>query len=65
MIEIKRSIEEFLNKINTYLNDINNLKKSDTWNIQLTIANNFISFMDNDEEHVIHSKRDKIEIMIK
>ena len=30
------------NKIRPYLKDINNLKKSDTWKIQLTIANNFI-----------------------
>ena len=42
---------------------INNLKKSDTWKIQLTISNNFISFIDNDEEHVMHSS-DNIEIMI-
>ena len=32
--------------------------------IQLTIANNFISSIDNDEEHVMHSKSDNIEIMI-
>ena len=48
-----------------YLKDIiNNLKKSGTWKIQLTIANNFISSIDNDEEPVMHSKRDNIEIMI-
>ena len=41
-----------------------NLKKSDTWKIQLTIANNFIFSIDNDEEHVMHSKSDNIEIMI-
>ena len=41
-----------------------NLKKSDTWKIQLTIANNFIFSIDNDEEHVVHSKSDNIEIMI-
>ena len=34
------------------------------WKIQLTIANNFISSIDNDEECVICSKRDNIEIMI-
>ena len=28
------------------------------------MANNFISSIDNDEKHVIHSKSDKIEIMI-
>ena len=32
--------------------------------IQLTIANNFISSIDNDEERVMHSKSDNIEIMI-
>ena len=31
---------------------------------QLTIANNFISSMDNDEERVMHSQSDDIEIMI-
>ena len=60
------SVEQYLNKISTYLKDIiNNLKKSDTWIIQLTIANNFISSVDHDEEHVIQSKSDNIEIMIK
>ena len=38
------SVEEYLNKIRRYLKDImNNLKTSDTWEIQLTIANNFFS----------------------
>ena len=33
------SVEEYLNKIRSYLKDIiNNLKKSDTWKIQLTIT---------------------------
>ena len=32
--------------------------------IQLTIANNFISSIDNDEERVKHSKRDNVEIMM-
>ena len=46
------SVEENLNKIRPYLKDIiNNLKKSDTCKIQLTIDNNFISSIDNDEEH--------------
>ena len=50
--------EEYLNKISSYLKDIrNNLKKSDTWKIQLTIANNFISSIDNDEERVMHSEK--------
>ena len=38
------STEEYLNKIRPYLKDIiNNLKKSDTWETQLTVANNLIS----------------------
>ena len=42
------SVEECLNKIRPYLKDItNNLKKSDTWKFQLTIAINFISSIDN------------------
>ena len=54
-------VEEYLNKIRPYLKDIiNNLKKSDTWKIQLIIANSFVSSLDNDEERVIHSKSDNI-----
>ena len=58
-------LEENLNKIKNIviklkLKDIiNNLKKSDTWKIQLTIVNNFIFFADNDEGHVRHSKTEK------
>ena len=59
------SVEEYLSKIRPYLKDItSNLKKSDIWKIQLTIPYNFISSKDNDEEHVMHSKSDNIEIMI-
>ena len=63
------SVEEYLNKIKLYLkylkDIINDLKKSDTWKIQLTITIIFISSEDdNDEECVIHSKRDNIVIMI-
>ena len=41
-----------------------NLKKPDTWKIQLTTAINIFSSKDNDEERGMHSKSDKIEIMI-
>ena len=59
------SVQVYLNKISPYLKDIiNNLKKIDLWKIQLIIANNFISSIDNDEECVMHSKSDNIEIMI-
>ena len=57
-------VEKHLNKIRLYLKDTSNLKKSDTWKIQFTIPDDFISSIDNDEEHVIHSKSDNIEIMI-
>ena len=43
---------------------MNNLKKSDAQKIQLAIANNFISSIDNDEERVMHSKSDNIQVMI-
>ena len=50
------SIEEYLNNIRPYLKDINNFKKSDTWKIQIRLANNFISSIDNDEEGVMRLK---------
>ena len=34
------------------------------WKTQLTIAINFISSKDNDDEHVLHSKSDNTQIMI-
>ena len=43
---------------------MNNLKRSDTWKIQWKIANNFISSIDNDEEHVLHSQSDNIEAVL-
>ena len=49
------SVEEYFDKIRPYLKDIiNDLKKSDTWKIQLTIASNFISSLNGDEERVMH-----------
>ena len=41
----------------------NNFKKSDAWKIQI-ITINFISSIDDDEQHVVHSKSDNIEIMM-
>ena len=35
-----------------------------TSKIQLTVANNFISSTDNDEQSVMHSESDNIQIMI-
>ena len=58
-------VQEYLNKIRPCLKDItNNLKISNTWKIELAIANNFISSIDRDEEHLIHSKSDHVETMI-
>ena len=59
------SVVEYLNKIRLYLKDIiTNLKKSNTWKIQLTIADNSIFSIDNDEEHVMLLQNDNIGIMI-
>ena len=60
------SVEEYLIKIRPYVkNIINNLENAYTWKIRLTLANNFISSVDNDEEHVIHSKSNNMENTIK
>ena len=66
VIEIKHyQLKNILIKLYLNLKDIiNNLKTIGTWKIQLTIANNFVSSIDNGEERVIHSKSDNIEIMI-
>ena len=65
MLEIKKlSVKEYLNKIIPYLKDINNLKKSDTWKVQLTIANNFTSSIYNDEDHLMHSKSGNITLVM-
>ena len=69
VIETQYQLNKYLNKIVPYLKHIiNNLKKSESWKIQLTKTINFISSKDNgednEEEHVMHSKSDKKEIMI-
>ena len=44
---------------------MNDIKKSDIWEIQLKIEMNFISLKDdNVEECVMHSESDKIKVMI-
>ena len=60
-----KSVEEYLNKIRSYLRDlVNDLKQSHTWKIQLTITINFDSSKGgNDEDRVMHPKSDSIEIM--
>ena len=55
------SLDEYLNKIETYLRNIMiNLQNSDIWKIQLTIAINFISSRDTEEERVLHLSSDNI-----
>ena len=59
------SVEEHLDKIRLYLKDIiNNLQKSYTWKIQLSIIINFFSSKgDRDEERVIYLKCDNIKVI--
>ena len=58
-------MKECHDEIKPYLKDIiNNPKKSDTWKIQLSIAINFVSSKDTDEEYAMHSKSDNIEILV-
>ena len=55
------SLKEYLDKIKPYLRDIIfDLQNSDTWKIQLTIAINFISSNDTEEEGVMHPKSNNI-----
>ena len=58
-------IEDYLDKIKLYLNVlVDDHKTQDKWKIQLTMTINFISFKDSDETGTMHTKSDKIEIMI-
>ena len=57
-------VKKYLEKIKPCLRDlIINLQKSDTWKIQSWNAITFVSSKDADEERVMHSKSDIIEIM--
>ena len=57
------SLDEYLNKTEPYLRNIRiNLQKSDTWKIQLTVAINFISSKDAEEERIIHSKSNNVKL---
>ena len=52
------TIKEYFDAIKPYFKNMNNLQKSYTQKIQATIAINFISSKNTDEERVIHSKRE-------
>ena len=55
------SLEEHFNTIELYLSDIIiDLQESDTRKLQLTIAVNFMSSKDAEEERVTHSIRENI-----
>ena len=57
-------LEEYFNKIKLYLkNIIIDLQSSDTWDIQLTIATNFISSKGTKEERVMHSTSDNVKFV--
>ena len=66
VIEIKLLIIKYLDEIKPYLINVilNNLRKWNTLKIQLIMAINFLSSKDIDEEHVMYSKADSIEITI-
>ena len=70
VIEIKAYQSKHISLINQpyqikpYLKEIiNNLEKSDAWKIQLTIAIDFISSKDTDEERVMHSKSNHVMVI--
>ena len=59
------SIKDYLDKIKPYLSDIINYHKTQReWQIQLTIAIDFISSKDFNRTLTMHSKNDNIDIMI-
>ena len=63
--DINLLVKEYINKSKPNLKYIiTDLQKSGTWKIWLTIAINFNFSKDTDEEQVMHSKTDNIEIMI-
>ena len=64
-------VEEYLNKIRPFLKFLQflkdimyNRKRSDTWKIELTKEINFMSSIDNNEELVMNSRSENMEIMI-
>ena len=57
------SLDGDLNNIKPYVrNIITDLQNSDTWKIQLKIAVNFISSKDSEEERIMHSRSDNIQL---
>ena len=57
------SLDGDLNNIKPYVrNIITDLQNSDTWKIQLKIAINFISSKDSEEERIMHSRSDNMQL---
>ena len=57
-------LEQYLNIIRSYLRDmIDNHKENSDWKIQLVMKIIFVSSLDADEIHTMHTKSDNIEIM--
>ena len=55
------SLDQYFNKIKPYLRDIIiDLQSSDTWKVYLTVAINFMSSKDTEEERVMHSNSDNL-----
>ena len=57
-------LEEYLNTVRPYLRDmIDNHKAHSEWKIQLIMQIIFVSSLDNNETHIMHTKSNNIEIM--
>ena len=62
--DVRLSIDEYFDIIRPYLKDMIDIHKSNgEWKTQLTMRIIFISFIDKNETHVMHTKSDNVKIM--
>ena len=62
--DAKLALYNYFDKIKPYLKDmINDYTSKGEWKIQITMRIIFVSFIDNNETQVMHTKNDNIEIM--
>ena len=62
--DAKLSLYEYFDKIKPYLKDMrDDYKSKGEWKIQITMRIIFISFIDENETQVMHTKTDNVEIM--
>ena len=62
--DAKLALYDYFDKIKPYLKDIiNDYTSKGEWKIQITMRIIFVSFIDNNETQVMHTKSDNIEIM--